>query len=247
MVGSAGSPKPYGGLSGNLHRPAKILLLAPDGKKYGEDKLAGIRREYMQEYLWSRSRKFATRHNLLEADDWFQYTMKAPAVLYGLRDLIGEDKVDAALKGFYTDFAFRDPGPYAGTADLYKALQKQTPDSFRYYLTDTWEKVCLYDNRMLEVKASPAGKDDYALTLQLSVAKTYIDSARQEHPAAGFNDYIDIGVYDRDHRVLYLKKWRLSAGEHIIRVQVQGKPARAVIDPKGLLIDIKPEDNGKNF
>ncbi|HEV3324214.1 MAG TPA: hypothetical protein VG052_01370, partial [Puia sp.] len=231
-------------ISVGLSRYCSWLLME---KKFGEDKLTDIRREDMREYLWSRSRNFTTEHNLLEADDWFEYTVKAPAALYGLRDLIGDDKVNAALKDFYTDFAFRNSGPYAGTEDLYKALQKQTPDSFRYYLTDTWEKVCLYDNRMLEVKASPAGKDRYELTLRLSIAKTYADSARYEHPATGFNDYIDIGVYDKDHQALYLKKWRLTTGEHSIRLQVHAKPAKAAIDPKGLLIDIRPEDNEKNF
>ena len=231
-------------LSAGLSRYFSQLLME---KKYGEDKLAAIRRDEMWEYFWNRSRNFTPDHDLLNGDEWFNYQIKAPIVLYGLKDLIGEDRVNAALKDFYTDFAFRDPGPYAGSEDLYKALQKQTPDSFRYYLTDTWEKICLYDNRMLEVKAAPAGKDSYDLTLRLSIAKTYVDSARHEHPAAGFNDYIDIGVYDKDHRVLYLKKWRLTAGEHSIRLQVHGKPARAAIDPKGLLIDSRPEDNEKNF
>jgi ABC-2 type transport system permease protein len=227
-----------------LSRYCSWLLME---KKFGEDKLAAMRRDFMQDFIWSRLRNFTTEHNLLEADDWSEYTIKAPAALYGLRDLIGEDKVNAALKDFYTSFAFRNPGPYAGTEDLYKALQKQTPDSFRYYLTDTWEKVCLYDNRMLEVKASPAGKDRYEVTLRLSIAKTYADSARHDHPATGFNDYIDIGVYDKDHQVLYLKKWRLTAGEHQILVQVKGKPAMAMIDPKGLLIDRNPNDNRKDF
>jgi hypothetical protein len=32
-----------------------------------------------------------------------------------------------------------------------------------------------------------------------------------------------------------------------LTMQVHGKPARAAIDPLGLLIDRRPDDNGKNL
>jgi hypothetical protein len=68
------------------------------------------------------------------------------------------------------------------------------------------------------------------------------------------NDFIDIGVLGADtvdaagrteKRFLYLKKYRLTRGEHEITVVVNGEPKVAGVDPLGLLIDQNRNDNFK--
>ena len=86
--------------------------------------------------------------------------------------------------------------PFAGSNDLYRFLQKHTPDSLRYYLTDTWEKITLYDNKITAVKSVATGnKDEYKLTITVDVSKSWIDDKKNDIPATGMNDYIDIGVF----------------------------------------------------
>ena len=233
---------------------SKYLSMVLMERKYGREKLMNFRQQEMNGYSWGRSRNSTKENSLLYADDWSNYNQKTGIVLYGLRDLIGEDSVNAALHEFHDRFAFRSrsssPGaPYAGSEDLYKALQNHIPDSCRYYLTDTWEKVCLYDNKVVDVKAVPAGSEgkpgDYKVTIRVFVQKVYIDSAKNEHMATGMNDFIDVGVYTIDGKELYLQKHRFTAGEHTIELIVHGKPAIAGIDPRGVLIDRNPEDNQK--
>ena len=233
-------------ISAGLSKYLSVILME---KKYGKEAFSDIRFHEMNDYIFYRRRNFREEKTLLYADDWTKWSLKAGIVLYGLRDLIGEDSVNAALREFYDTWKFRKAAPYAGVEDLYKVLQKHVPDSFRYYLTDTWEKLCLYDNKIVEANAVPAGggSGDYRLTVKIRVNKVYIDSARQEHPARGMKDYIDIGVYGAGHKELYLKKLPFAEGEHTIALLVPGKPVTVAIDPERKLIDRIPEDNRKEL
>ena len=115
----------------------------------------------------------------------------------------------------------------------------------------------MYDNKTLDVKATPTGKkNEYKVTLKVNVAKVYIDNKGNDVPATKMNDYIDIGVFaasnlDKTGRwqtnPLYLKKYKLTAGDHTFSIIVQGKPEYAGIDPYSKLVDRKPNDNTKDL
>ncbi len=166
---------------------------------------------------------------------------------------MGEDSLNAALQEFGRRFRFRDGGPYAGSRDLYSALRSHLPDSLRYYLEDTWEKVSFYDNKVVTASAIPLGKSGkYKVSVTVDVKKLYCDSAGNESSAREMNDYIDIAVFAQDSRKndgttqfhpLYSKRHRFTAGEHRIDIIVDGKPERAGIDPWLKLLDRQREDN----
>jgi len=157
-------------------------------------------------------------------------------VLYGLQGLVGEDSVDAALRSLKEEFAFRNGGFYAGTEDLYHALETHVPESFRYFLEDTWKKVCLYDNRILTASSTPLGGDQYKVTVKLDIHKIYYDSTGKEQPATNMNDYIDIGVNGQGAAPLYVQRYKLPAGAQTLEIVVKGKPISVQIDPHGYLL-----------
>jgi hypothetical protein len=226
---------------------SKYTAIVLTEKRYGKEIMSDVRFHDMNDYVFIRRRNFHGENTLLYADDWSKWSLKAGIVLYGLRDLIGEDSLNAALREFCDAWKFRKEPPYAGVEDLYRVLQKHVPDSFRYYLTDTWEKLCLYDNKVVAANAVAAGAGNYRVTIKVSVNKVYINSARQEHPARGMKDYIDIGVYGAGHKELYFKKLPFAEGEHTIALLVPGKPVTVAIDPVRKLIDRIPEDNRKEI
>jgi len=226
-------------------------------KKYGKDNMKGILQDQLWAYLWIRHRMEEKEQTLVKADQWFEWGGKEAVALYGLRDLIGDDSINSALREFKNAYAFKNKPPFAGSNNLYSYLQKHTPDSLQYYLTDTWQKITLYDNKINTVTVKPTGKNnEYKVTLKVDVAKVYIDDKRNEIPAKQMNDYIDIGIFAADTKnkegrwqvnPLYLKKYKFTYGEHTITVTVKGKPARAGIDPYSKLIDGNPNDNVKDF
>jgi hypothetical protein len=233
---------------------AAIMLM---GKKYGREGLIDALQMENRDYTWGRRENFNPEHDLLHANRGYLGNDKAGIVLYGLQGLISEDSLNAALREFGHEFAFQNGGLYAGSRDLYRVLQKHVPDSFRYYLQDTWENVCLYNNKVLEASAKPLGKDSlYTISLTIDIRKLYFDSSGNEYPAARTNDYIDIGVFSNPGgaspeklptNMLYLKRWRLTAGKHHFEFTVRGKPSGVGIDPDRKLLDRNMDDNLKTF
>ncbi|HEX7241748.1 MAG TPA: hypothetical protein VF263_15820 [Longimicrobiaceae bacterium] len=57
------------------------------------------------------------------------------------------------------------------------------------------------------------------------------------------SDLVEVGVYAAGGEPLYRRMHRVRSGEQRITVTVPGIPARAGIDPRNLLIDVKPADN----
>ncbi len=226
-------------------------------RKYGKDNMKSILQDQLWYYLFRRARMEEKEHPLIRADQWYEWSGKASVALYGLRDLIGEGSINSALRDFKNAYAFKTKPPYAGANDLYRYLQKHVPDSLQYYLTDTWQKITLYDNKVTEAKAMPTGnKGEYKVTLKVDVAKVWIDNKGNDIPAKNMNDYIDIGVFaaksnNKDGRSqtnpLYLKKYKLTDGQHTISVIVKGKPVNVGIDPYAKLIDRQPNDNMKDL
>jgi hypothetical protein len=222
-------------------------------KKYGKNNIHYVLQDEMWRYLFFHSRGSEPEHILLRANEWYEYEGKAANVLYGLRDLIGEQNMNAALREFKDAYAFKKEPPYPGNNDLYRYLKKHTPDSLQYYLTDTWEKITFYDNHVIDAKATAIGKGQYKVTLKVSTGKIYINSKGDDVPAV-MNDYIDIGIFAADTRdkdgynqvnPLYFQKHKLTAGEHTITIIVKGKPEKVGIDPYNKLIDRVPRDNTK--
>jgi hypothetical protein len=226
-------------------------------KMYGKAGMRAIVLDQLWSYLFIRRHMDKNEHPIIKADQWFLWGGKTAVALYGLKDLIGEDSLNNALREFKNAYAFKKQGPFAGANDLYRYLQKHTPDSLQYYLTDTWQKVTLYDNKVLSVNAmKTSNKDEYKVSLRVNVDKVWIDDKGNDVPASNMNDYIDIGVmgadtHDKTGRtqtnVLYKKRYRLKRGDHEFTIVVKGQPKSVAIDPLGYLIDRNPNDNVKNI
>ncbi|MDO9375894.1 MAG: M1 family aminopeptidase [Ferruginibacter sp.] len=230
---------------------AEYTALLLTERKYGKDNMKRFLKDELDRYLSGRANEAKKENVFLYCNRPYQWYNKGSLVIYGLRDLIGDSTLNKALHEFRDSFALKENGPFAGSNDLYGFLKKHTPDSFHYYLTDTWEKITLYENKLVKAVAKSTGKDSYDVTLDFSSKKWYADSSGKESPAA-MNDYIDVAVFGEETRdksgrkqvnPLYLQKLKLTPGVRKITLQVKGKPVKAGIDPYNKLIDRIPDDN----
>jgi len=225
-------------------------------QKYGKANMRSTVLDQLWPYLYIRRHLDKPEHPLIKADAWFEWGGKAAVAMYGLRDLIGEDSLNSALREFKNAYAFKSAPPFAGSNDLYRYLQKHVPDSLQYYLTDTWQKITLYDSKIISAKFVPTGsKNEYKVTFKANIDKVWVDGKGNDRPAVKMNDYIDIGVFgtdvnDKSGRTqinfLYLKKYKLTRGEHEFSIVVKGRPRSVGVDPLGKLIDRNPNDNLKD-
>lgn len=236
---------------------AEYTALILTQRKYGKDNMKRFLKQELDGYLRGRANEAKKENVFINCNRAYEWYQKGSLVLYGLQDLIGVDTLNKALHEFRDAYAFHENPPFAGSNDLYRYINKHVPDSVKYYLDDTWNKITLYENKIEEVSSVPTGKkDEFKVTMKVSTRKMYADSAGNEKPAAKMNDYMDIGVFAADSKdrnggnqtnPLFLKKYKLTAGEHIISVIVKGKPVRAGIDPYVKLIDRIPDDNIKDI
>jgi ABC-2 type transport system permease protein len=224
--------------------------------KYGAENMRDILRDHLNEYFFRRTRLEEKEHPLSTIDAPY-LDGKTGVVLYGLRNLIGPDSVNAALRDFREAYAFKDSPPFVGNYDLYYYLQKHIPDSLQYYLEDNWQHITFYDNKLIQATAAP-GKNpgEYIVTLTLDCAKTQIDENGNELPAKKMNDKIAIGIFsgntlDQNGRwkthPLFYQNLILTAGRHVLSIPVKAKPAFAGADPYALLIDRNVDDNLKTI
>lgn len=231
---------------------AEFSALILSERRYGKDNMQRFLKAELDDYLRGRSNENKKENVFINCNRAYQWYNKGSLILYGLRDLIGEQAMDSALYKFNQEFGLKLEPPFPGSPDLFRHLNDATPDSVKYYLDDTWNRITLYDNRAETVEAEKIGEEEYEITLKISSQKLYADETGKESDASYEGDYIDLGVFaleDQDEngrdRVnpLYLKKHRVAPGESTIKIRVKGLPEKAGIDPYNKLIDRIPDDN----
>ncbi len=200
--------------------------------------------EHLQRYLhvmrWSenaRPRSRATRP-LLRATDSFSFSRKGPFALYALREYIGKERIDAALRSLFEKYRSGTP-PLPTSMDLYRELQAVTPDQFQYLLADLFEKNTFWELETERATAQQTVGGAWQVRLDVRGRKMVVDEAGRETEVP-MDDWLEVGVFDDAER--YLKKHHIHSGKQTITVTVPQKPARAGIDPRHLLSDLWETD-----
>jgi len=227
-------------ISEGLARYSALCLME---RKYGRKGLLDVYASLGWDYSWGRRTAFNGEHDLLHANGGYLWNTKAGMVLYGLGKTIGEDSLNTALHAFKESWGGRNGGPYAGSPDLYKVLEQHVPDSMRYYLSDSWLRVAMYDNRITAASVAPPDRDSsYRVTLTVDVHKRYSDKDTD----TTMNDYIDIAVRDKT-KVLTKQTYRWTTGRHTVELIVRQRPTAVEIDPDRKLLDLNREKTKKDF
>src|SRR6185503_5889015 len=143
-------------------------------KTYGRDmarRFYGFERD---RYLSGR-RAFASREvPLVDAfDEGNLYYNKGAVAMYSLREMVGADSVNAALRRFYTQYAEKGP-PYPTSLDLMRELRAVTPDSLQYVLDDLFETITLWDVKTDAAKVKRVG-NEWRMTVNVTGRKLRAD------------------------------------------------------------------------
>jgi len=226
-------------------------------RAYGKTNMRSIVLDQLWYYLFIRRHLNEPEHPVIKANNSQEWGGKAGVVIYGLRNLIGEDSLNKALNEFRAAYAYKANAPFAGSNNLYDYLKKHVPDSLQYYLADTWQKITLYDNKVTMVKAEPATiKGSYKVTFNVMISKVWVDPNGNDIDAKNMNDYIDIGIFGNQkvdklglahENPLFMERCRLTKGLHKFSLIVKEKPKYVGVDPYGILIDRNPNDNLENL
>jgi ABC-type transport system involved in multi-copper enzyme maturation permease subunit len=218
-------------------------------KEYGRDKMRRFLKYELDRYLAGRSGELVAEMPLMlvENQGYIHYR-KGSLAMYELRDEIGEDNVNAALRQLIHDHAFEQP-PYATTRDLIADFRAVTPPEKQSLITDLFETITLYDNKATSATVSKRPDGKYVVTVTVEAKKFRADD-RGKETSIPVNDWVDIGVLGPSRTkgnepVLALEKHHLTSPKATYQMVVATKPDRAGIDPLNKLVDRNPDDNTK--
>ena len=204
---------------------------------FGEKQLDRLR-------AWMSSADQGPRSNaappLLRASGWHANYRRGPAAMFAVREYIGEEKVNVALRALLGKHGRTAPLPVS--LDLYRELKAVTPDSLQYLLHDLFAANTIWDLSVERVASQRLTNEEYRVDVDVKALKSVVDTAGVV-TGIPMRDLIEIGVYDADGKVLHLAKHRIGSGSKRISLTVRGEPKRAGIDPRRLLNDVEPENN----
>ena len=235
-------------LSETLAQYSALMVME---KEYGRDKMRKFLRYEMDRYLRSRGGDALKEEPLstVDASQGYVHYRKGSVVLYYLKEMIGEHRVNLALRELVERFAYKDP-PYPTSLELIDALKKQTPADRQYLLNDLFEQITLFDNRALAATYKETDDGRYEVTLEFETKKLVADSGGDESEVE-MDDFVEVGAFAKPEsgrkygKTLYREAMKLSAGKHTHTFITDEVPDEVGVDPFALLIDRVGDDNLK--
>jgi ABC-2 type transport system permease protein len=221
--------------------------------EYGRDTMRKFLEYEMDNYLKNRGRETLKERPLLtvEADQGYVHYRKGSVVMYYLKERIGEEAVNRALRKIIAKFAYQQP-PYPTSHDLVDAFNEETPEQYRYLIKDLFDDITLFSNRTLAAKSEKLPDGKFRVTIDVESKKFKADDQGNETEVP-VNDWIEIGALakaEKNHHygnVLYRQLVKITGGKQTFQFELGEKPYEAGIDPMQMLIDRVPSDNLKKL
>jgi ABC-2 type transport system permease protein len=218
-------------------------------KEYGQSMMRKFLEFDMDHYLRSRGVERLKERPLLrvESSQGYIHYFKGSVVMYYLREMIGEEAVNRALRKVLAEYGYKDP-PYPTSYALVDALAAETPPQFQYLLHDLFYDITLFSNRVLTASAHKRVDGKYDIKVEVETHKFKADEKGNETEVP-VDDWIEVGALaapPKDHKygkVLYRERIHMKTGRATYTFVTDGMPDKAGIDPLLLLIDRVPDDN----
>jgi len=220
-------------------------------KEYGRHQMRRFLRHELDRYLRSRGGEIIEELPLarVENQDYIHYR-KGSLIFYRLRDEIGEQALNRALKRFLEGKGYQE-SPFTTSKELLDYIRAEAPPEKHALIADMFEKIVFYDNRVTEATARKRPDGQWDVTMKLHLAKMEADGKGKETPRA-YDEAVEIGVFARakgakeaDEKVLLLEKQVLSGDNPVVTITVKEQPFEVGVDPYNKMIDRVSRDNRK--
>ena len=219
--------------------------------EYGRGQMRQFLKTELDRYLSGRGGERVEEQPLyrVENQQYIHY-QKGSLVFYRLHEELGEAAVNRALQKFLQAKAYQQP-PYTTTLELLDFIRAEARPDQQGLITDLFEKISFYDNRVEQATAKKRADGKYEVTLKVHSAKRHADGKGKE-TAGKLDDWIDVGVFargqsgeERDEKTLFLKRYHVTTENPDISMVVDQLPYEAGFDPYNKLIDRVSSDNRK--
>lgn len=224
-------------------------------KIHGPEMMRKFTKQELDNYLRARGTEALDERPLyrVEASQGYIHYQKGGLVMYLLRDVMGEEAVNRALRRLIADHAF-EGAPYPRSLELIAALRGEATPEQQDLITDLFQRITLYDAKVADAssKKRPDGRFDVTVTVEAK--KLYADGEGVETEAP-MTELFDVGLftvepgkkgYDRSD-VILVEKRPIRSGVNTLTFVTAKEPKFAGVDPFNKRIDRNSDDNLKGL
>jgi aminopeptidase N len=219
--------------------------------KYGQQVMRRFLKYELDNYLSNRGGEQVEEMPLMRVENQgYIHYRKGSLVMYALKDYLGEDAVNRALRKLIANHAYVYD-PYATSLDLIRYLREEaTTREQQDLITDLFERIVLFDLKVTDATVTETTDGRYELNMTVSANKFEADGEGVETEVP-LDLSIDIGAFNKnpddakpsETTELYLQKQRIHEPETHITLTLDEKPAFVGIDPYNKLVDRNSDDN----
>lgn len=240
---------PYHGVGGAflVESTAKYLECIIQEQRHGKRQLRTLIKEEMSRYFRQRNRAIVPEPplTLVDGQNYLAYS-KGAVVMNAIRDLLGEQALNEALRYLFDHHAY--PKPKASMADFEAQLMARATPAQQKQLQDWLSRVTIYDTKILSSAFTQLSDGGYEVLLEVEAHKHELQHGVLEE--VPMEESVNIGLFqlhpddlvrfsEKDHYEKYL----IKSGVQKIRCRVAHLPKYVSVDPYLHLLDKNIYDN----
>ena len=234
-------------LSETLAQYSALMVME---KLYGREQIRRFLKQELDRYLSARGMERLEELPLMRVENQqYIHYQKGGLVMYLLRDQIGEEAVNRALRRVLAQYAFKG-APWPRSLDLVQALRAEAPADKQALITDLFERITLYDVKTTGATATRRADGRWDVAVTVEARKLYADGEGAETEAP-LNESFDIGLFTAEPGkgvfdeadVIAVERRPIRSGAQTLRFVVDREPKFAGADPFNKWIDRDSNDN----
>ncbi len=217
---------------------------------YGPEHVRKFLKAELDAYLRSRGSEEVEELPLDRVEDQgYIHYRKGAVIMYRLKETVGEETVNRAMRRFLKAYAFKG-APFPSSRDFLKILREEAGPKYDALITDLFDRITLYDLKADSVVSVKRPDGRYDVTLTLDAQKYYADGMGKQ-TGTPMNEMVPIGLFlakpgDADFgkdKILKLVPMKIGNGTQVIHLVTSVAPKFAGIDPYNMWIDRNSNDN----
>jgi len=173
------------------------------------------------------------------------YYAKGKQTMHALLDLLGEDKINQALRGLLKNQGY----PKKPTSlDLLNEFYLVANDRQKVMVDDLFKRVVFHDFTLNSAKSTKLANGNYETSIDVSTIKWVLNPQSNKEQKELIDDNIDIAFYDSfpavdNANMLLIQKFKFNQDRTVIVIESKEKPSHVKIDPNRFRIDRNLIDN----
>jgi aminopeptidase N len=219
-------------------------------QKYGPEMVRKFLKYELDAYLRNRGSEVVEELPLVRVENQgYVHYRKGTLVMYWLKESVGQQVVDRALRRLLQNYAFKS-APYPASSEFVAYLREEAGPQSDALISDLFERITLYDLKARDASVKKRTDGQYEVTFTIDAKKLYADGKGRETEAPLREDF-EVGIFTAQpgkkgfskRSVLLLERRALVSGAQPVRYVVPGEPKWVGVDPYNKRIDRNSDDN----